>query len=99
MGREWANTPAQTSGVVVIRNDLQRNHVGGIIMTNNGCLHATNNINGAGGVSRGNSGGRWTIPRHRDVTRDGQPDAQSRQGGSKRFDGACRVLPPHVVPC
>jgi hypothetical protein len=24
---------------------------------------------------------------------------RSRQGGSKRFDGACRVLPPHVVPC
>src|SRR5262245_34496917 len=78
MSRAWANTPAQTSGAVVIRNDLQRDYVGGIIMTNNGCLHATNTINGAGGVARGNSGGRWTIPRHRDVTRGGQPDAQEQ---------------------
>ena len=47
-------------------------------MTNNGCLHATTNINGSGGVARVNSGGQWTIPRHRDVTRGGQPDAQEQ---------------------
>jgi hypothetical protein len=78
MGRVWANTPAQMSCAVVIRNALQGEHVGGILRTNNGCLHATNTINGAGGVARGNSGGRWTIPRHRDVTRDGPPDTHEQ---------------------
>jgi len=67
MGRVWANTPDQTCCAVVIRNDLQRDYIG-----------ATNTINGAGGVAGGSSGGRWTIPRHRDVTRDGQPGAQEQ---------------------
>ena len=44
MGRVLANTPEQTSCAVVIRHDLQRDHVGGILRTNNGFLHATNKI-------------------------------------------------------
>ena len=38
MGRVLANTPEQTSCAVVIRHDLQRDHVGGILMTNDGFL-------------------------------------------------------------
>src|SRR5262245_52656211 len=83
MGRVWANAPDQTSCAIVICNDLQRDDVGGIFMTNNGCLHATNNINGSGGVARVNSGGRWTTASPLDVTRAGQPDALEQKSMKK----------------